>query len=149
MFCRPKFRGEVEMPVLLGNDDPAHSVTILDQVQVDQEEKMTKCQITCKSLRKKCQNFLRVWHWSFLGRTSKKTTMYKHIYDMKTNKNRNIEIYQLSNFQTSYHPLPSRRAKPSSGTARSVCHFLLMLALKCVFVVFLFFFSFSCFVFFV
>jgi len=29
--CRPKFRGEVEMPVLLGNDDPAHSVTILDQ----------------------------------------------------------------------------------------------------------------------
>ena len=39
MFCRPKFRGEVEMPVLLGNDDPAHSVTILDQVQVDQEDK--------------------------------------------------------------------------------------------------------------
>ena len=38
MFCRPKFRGEVEMPVLLGNDDPAHSVTILDQVQVDQED---------------------------------------------------------------------------------------------------------------
>ena len=26
--------------------------------------KMTKCQITCKSLQKssKCQNFLRVWH---------------------------------------------------------------------------------------
>ena len=26
--------------------------------------KMTKCQITCKSLKKsfKCQNFLRVWH---------------------------------------------------------------------------------------
>ena len=39
MFCRPKFRGEVEMPVLLGNDDPAHSVTILDQVRVGQEEK--------------------------------------------------------------------------------------------------------------
>ena len=38
MFCRPKFRGEVEMPVLLGNDDPAHSVTILDQVPVDQED---------------------------------------------------------------------------------------------------------------
>ena len=29
--CRPKFRGEVEMPVLLGSDDPAHNVTILDQ----------------------------------------------------------------------------------------------------------------------
>ena len=28
---RPKFRGEVEMPVLLGSDDPAHNVTILDQ----------------------------------------------------------------------------------------------------------------------
>ena len=29
--CRPKFRGEVEMPVVLGSDDPAHNVTILDQ----------------------------------------------------------------------------------------------------------------------
>jgi len=29
--ARPKFRGEVEMPVLLGSDDPAHNVTILDQ----------------------------------------------------------------------------------------------------------------------
>merc|ERR1711990_380772 len=28
---RPEFRGEVEMPVLLGSDDPAHNVTILDQ----------------------------------------------------------------------------------------------------------------------
>merc|ERR1711990_204170 len=28
---RPKFRGGVEMPVLLGSDDPAHNVTILDQ----------------------------------------------------------------------------------------------------------------------
>ena len=26
------------MPVLLGNDDPAHSVTILDQVRADQED---------------------------------------------------------------------------------------------------------------
>jgi len=38
--CRPKFRGEVEMPVLLGNEDPAHSVTILDQVRVDQDNYM-------------------------------------------------------------------------------------------------------------
>ena len=72
MFCRPKFRGEVEMPVLLGNDDPAHSVTILDQVmvmmmvvmvmmmvvmvivtildqvRVDQEDKRTNMYMTCK-----------------------------------------------------------------------------------------------------
>ena len=44
-------------------------------------QKMTKCQITCKSLQKssKCQNFLRVWHF-ILGRTSqKKHPVYKSV----------------------------------------------------------------------
>ena len=38
----------VEMPVLLGNDDPAHSVTILDQVRVDQEDKPTNMYMMCR-----------------------------------------------------------------------------------------------------